>query len=760
MLHKFKSLGNEEQFKNGGVIMKKRMRVFFMFFSIALLLGPLMVNAQSTGTLKGKVMDAVEKFPLPTVKVTVVGKRLFGSTNSEGEYTIPGLAPGTYKITFEMAGYVKKTRTDVAINAGETTTLDVSMRMGFSHETTVTASRQITSLQRVPLNVEVLTATEMEDAPTLDIVQALNQVSGVDVFTGSGMTTAGTFISINGYDDVYIKKMIDGVDVTEIMGNWSMLNAYPAEMVAQIEVIKGGSSSLWGANMGGVINVITKRPQELERPIFTLKGSFSSYNAMDFGMASATGQSGQLLDLSASAVGTVGKLGYLLGYKNQNYDGFTLGGKNKNYNIFGKLFYDIGDATKVDLLYSYNHQYMKQHMWIESWRDTPPGYDYYWNYFDDGKLSTQVFSARVVSRVSPGLDLEAQLKYTASDNYWVRTGGESSYGDTLGAETIWDLTESRYGFTVKGNYNPSEAFSLVAGLDYYRTMADYTKYIADQPLIYVNQWAPFANMEYRIGNLGIHLGVRYDDDSSFGSQLSPSVGINWNFTNRSLVRMNIGRTFKVPDLWYTIGEAFYDMILPNPNLLPERAWAYSIGFESQELKYVWAKVSLYYHNMTDGIIYESIPDNPGRYTWANATKFIRKGYEAELGVLTPWGISGFISTNYNDHTNVETETVLYWIPARTYKSRLQYKNDKWDLTAHLQGRWVWWNMMPWELTFFYPHDKRWVFDIRVSKGFQIAEHVKLDLILDLFNLTNQLYWDRLDSPNPRRWWKLGFGLTF
>jgi outer membrane receptor protein involved in Fe transport len=291
-------------------------------------------------------------------------------------------------------------------------------------------------------------------------------------------------------------------------------------------------------------------------------------------------------------------------------------------------------------------------------------------------------------------------------------------------------------------------------------MADYTKYIPGQPLIYVNQWAPFANMEYRIGDLGINLGVRYDDDSSFGSQVSPSFGINWNFLESSLVRMNIGRTFKVPDLWYTVGESFMDVVLPNPNLRPERAWASSIGFETQELKYIYFKGSLYYHEMTDGIITERSEENPAYWIWANSTKFIRKGYEAELGVMTPWGISAYIATNYNDHTREDTGNIVYWIPTRTYKSRLQYENKKWDLTAHLQGRWLWWNMIPSELGFFFPHDKRWVFDLRVTKGFRLAENMSIDLVLDIFNLTNRLYWDRLDSPNPRRWMQLGFEMKF
>ena len=110
----------------------------------------------------------------------------------------------------------------------------------------------------------------------------------IDVETGSGSTALGTFMYIDGYDDIYIRKMVDGVDVGQVVNNWSMLNAYPQEMIAQVEVIKGGSSSVWGSNMGGIINVVTKRPRGLTRPLFTLKSAYSHFGAMDFGGGNAS----------------------------------------------------------------------------------------------------------------------------------------------------------------------------------------------------------------------------------------------------------------------------------------------------------------------------------------------------------------------------------------------------------------------------------------------------------------------------------------
>jgi outer membrane receptor protein involved in Fe transport len=741
------------------VFMRIVTKSLLVFGVVLFLLSVSTAAAQSTGTLKGTVLDSVEKFPLPTVRISLKGTNILGTTDAEGNFTIMNIPAGTYSVIFEFSGYLTQEKKDVAIAAGETTELQIGLKMGFSHEMTVTARREITSLQKVPLNIEVLTTTEMEEAPTINVVQALNNVSGVDVETSQSLTGIGTFMSINGYDDVYIKKMVDGVDITSNITNWSMLNAYPTEMLSQVEVIKGGSSSLWGANMGGIINVITKRPQDLDRPIYSLKGTFGSFGAMDFGEASGIGQSGQIYNFSGTAVGKVDKFGYLLGYKNDNNDGFTDRGKEKNYNIFGKIGYDFSDSTYADFLYSYNKQNMRQHMFLKTDLFLP-FYEYYWNYYDRAHAATQVASLKLSSRVAPALNLETQLKYTRSQMEFQREGEASSLTDVEGLITSFDSKESRTGFTLKGDYNPSESFSLVSGVDYYRIMADFSDYIEGQPIIYVNQWAPFANMEYRIGGLGIHVGARYDYDSSFGNQLSPSFGLNWNFMKATLIRFNIGRTFKVPDLWYTIGESYLDLILPNPDLLPERAWAYSVGFESQELEYVWVKVSLYYHDMTDGIVTVPSTESPGRLTWANSTKFVRKGYEAELGVVTPWGITGYIGTNYNDHTNETSATPITWIPTRTYKTRLQYQNDKWNFLAHLQGRWIWWNEEGETAELFLPHDKRWVFDLRVTKGFLFSENINLNLVLDVFNITDTLYWDRLDSPNPRRWWQLGFELKF
>jgi outer membrane receptor protein involved in Fe transport len=511
--------------------------------------------------------------------------------------------------------------------------------------------------------------------------------------------------------------------------------------------------------MGGIINIVTKRPKGMTRPAFTLKGNYSKFGEMDFGAASAIPNAGSLYDYSANLMGNYKKLGYMVGVTRNQSDGFVEYGAEKTTSGFLKLGYDFSDNTFLDFLYNRSTVGYKNHAFLVT-DMFGPDWPFYWNYNMDMDSTSQVSSLKLSSNVAPAFNLEAQLKF-----YQMKYDGTTEYleggiiNSPPGTIETSIFEDQRLGFTVKGAYNPSEHFSLVSGVDYYRIKADFSGFIADQPIIYVDTVAPFVNAEYRIGGLGLHAGARYDYDSSFGSQLSPSFGANFNFAKASLVRVNVARTFKVPDLWYTLGESYVDLILPNPDLRPERAWAYSAGFESQELRYVYVKVSGYYHRMTDGIV--QVPaDIEGRFTWGNATKFIRKGYEAEIGIIPGFGFTAYFATNYNDHKNVGEGVVLTWIPTRTYKTGLMYKNEKLDMMINLRGRWIWWNEDESLVELFAPHDKKWAFDLRASKGFALTPNTRFSLFLDVFNLTNTLYWDRSDYPNPRRWGQIGFELSF
>src|SRR4051812_45708036 len=79
--------------------------------------------AQSiTGSLNGRVVDQQgSAVPNARVTATEATKKLTVATNSTdgGDFSIAGLAPGTYTVNVEATGFKKLIRPDVVLNASD-----------------------------------------------------------------------------------------------------------------------------------------------------------------------------------------------------------------------------------------------------------------------------------------------------------------------------------------------------------------------------------------------------------------------------------------------------------------------------------------------------------------------------------------------------------------------------------------------------------------------------------------------------------------
>jgi len=104
------------------------------------LFGASLLEAQTagTGTLVGTVTDSSGALVVGAKVVVINPANSFKSevvTNTEGSYYIPYLAPATYRITVEMAGFKKYLRDAVAIRTGEIPRIDIEMQLGGVTET-------------------------------------------------------------------------------------------------------------------------------------------------------------------------------------------------------------------------------------------------------------------------------------------------------------------------------------------------------------------------------------------------------------------------------------------------------------------------------------------------------------------------------------------------------------------------------------------------------------------------------------------------
>ena len=90
------------------------------------------------GTLTGRVTDAQEAV-VPGVKVVATqvdtGANYEAVSSGDGQYTIPFLAPGTYRVTAEAAGFKRYVREGVLVSTNQHTGLDLRLEIGAQVET-------------------------------------------------------------------------------------------------------------------------------------------------------------------------------------------------------------------------------------------------------------------------------------------------------------------------------------------------------------------------------------------------------------------------------------------------------------------------------------------------------------------------------------------------------------------------------------------------------------------------------------------------
>src|SRR5580765_2847411 len=106
--------------------------------------------AQERGGLAGKVADKKTGHALPFATVTVVGAQRGGLTDSEGQYSIGGIAPGTYELRVQFLGYGPFSRPGVVVAPGKVITIDVQLEEIVVHQekvVEVTAERRLVEVK-------------------------------------------------------------------------------------------------------------------------------------------------------------------------------------------------------------------------------------------------------------------------------------------------------------------------------------------------------------------------------------------------------------------------------------------------------------------------------------------------------------------------------------------------------------------------------------------------------------------------------------
>jgi len=177
------------------------------------------------------------------------------------------LPRGRSVITVTRDGYLTATaEVDVSGVPGQVVRVELVPQPVVEEEITVVAStRTGRRVEDQPMRVEVLGREEIEEKMLMtpgDIVMMLNEMGGLRVQATSPSLGAAS-VRIQGMRGRYTQFLSDGLPLFGGQpGGLGLLQIPPMDL-AQVEVIKGVASALYGAGaMGGVVNLLSRRPGE------------------------------------------------------------------------------------------------------------------------------------------------------------------------------------------------------------------------------------------------------------------------------------------------------------------------------------------------------------------------------------------------------------------------------------------------------------------------------------------------------------------
>ena len=127
----------------------------------------------------------------------------------------------------------------------------------------VTATRTPVEAFKANANVSVITSKEIKERHYSDLSEALRMVPGVYIgnYAPAGYDNSNA-LKINGADEIVV--LVDGVKINNVSNRVSAVMLKNMDNVDRIEVLKGSASTLYGSDAkGGVINIITKKPEKI-----------------------------------------------------------------------------------------------------------------------------------------------------------------------------------------------------------------------------------------------------------------------------------------------------------------------------------------------------------------------------------------------------------------------------------------------------------------------------------------------------------------
>lgn len=569
--------------------------------------------------------------------------------------------------------------------------------------------------EQVSSDITVITKEEISHLPAHDVAEVIRYTTGVVIDQNGGPGIYAT-PSIQGSEAYHIKVVIDDIPLDLHSGDFIELSMLPLENIERIEILKGSASSVWGASLGGLINIVTKKP--------------SDNPTADIGIS--VGENGTRR-YNGLVSGKEGGFGYLLTVGRFETDGFYKNQDAETNTMYAKANTELGGGYSA--VFSFGHSDNKQ------------GEGEIYDPYSDITLTNEHDTRDSYGKfgIEYSNDRDLNLSVSGYDRVYNYNRKDIIDSIEVGTNTGRDDT---YGLILKSDWKYSGNGALSAGAEGSHVLVDW----ASNPESYdADRRAVYANNVHTVGPLTLNIGARYDDDSVFGSDISPSAGIVIDVGHSTLVRFNAAKGFTPPPLMAKYwGNG-------NSDLHAERALTYQAGIESRIVPMLTAKATFFRADITDMLdwIFDTSTYEPDKVV--NIKKARRQGVEIEARSDEYKGISLSYGYAFNDIRDLDTDTVVTNKARITHDIGVNYRGPLETMTT-VKGRFVDWNADDgWP---YNAKDQNIIWDAKVSKYMAQWKGAIGEMFLSVHNITDEQQYLMEIFPNPGRWVEAGVTLSF
>ncbi len=495
------------------------------------------------------------------------------------------------------------------------------------------SSKRLQPITEAASSMEIITAEDIKQSGATNVADVLRSVAGVDVRESD---VAQHVIGVRGFCDTgHLLVTLDGNNVFMYHANHIFLDWAPVDLeeIDHIEIIKGPGAIFYGGNaFSGVINIITKTPQQLKgTQVNMVGGNWGTLRGNIFYAGSH-----KSLDYSISG-------GYRRAEEWEKPKLRGIEGENFRVGYFsGKAIYNLDEKSSLSLMARYS----------------------------DAK--------NVISTVCNPKTTFIALRYDQPD-FWVRLFYNNH------EKTFWDHT-----YSVKdANYE----FEFFRALRWGKNITSFGGFVKHTAWEVETLEEPFATGP-EIGSIETHDvkdgALNIENEYHFKDQLILTLGargehythldyiglgrgsIIYKPVENQSLRFTVASGYYIPSLFQHTNEGTaYPFAKGNYSLKEEKILSYELSYYTQLADRVKLKTAVFYND------YRDLIDNTQTGPTQNVADAYQKGGELDFDFILAGQLTGFVNYAYQtihrtDYGDLEVD------PENKFNLGLKAKLAKWS----------------------------------------------------------------------------------